>query len=51
MHPKAISYPRYFRTMMGVSTAFVIYTFPPHISLEVYIQILPNMVNFIDDVK
>ena len=47
----ATSYPRWFRTMMGVSTAFVIFTFPPEIPLEKYIQILPNMVNYIDDVK
>lgn len=51
VNKNAISYPRWVRTMMGVSTAFVIFTFPPDIPLRSYVQILPNMVNYIDDVK
>ena len=51
VNKNAISYPRWVRTVMGVSTAFVIFTFPPDIPLASYVQILPNMVNYIDDVK
>ena len=47
----ATSYPRWLRTMMGVSTAFVVFTFPPDIPLAVYVQTIPRMVNYIDDVK
>jgi len=36
---------------MGVSTAFVVFTFPPDIPLAVYVQTIPRMVNYIDDVK
>jgi hypothetical protein len=51
VNKNAVSYPRWVRTVMGVSTAFVIFTFPPDIPLASYVQILPNMVNYIDDVK
>ncbi|KAF8550949.1 terpenoid synthase [Imleria badia] len=51
VNDNATSYPRWVRTVMGVSTAFVIFTFPPEIPLASYIQILPNMVNYIDDVN
>jgi hypothetical protein len=47
----ATTYPRWFRTIMGVAIAFVIFTFPPEIPLAEYIQILPNMVDYINDVK
>ncbi|KZP29869.1 terpenoid synthase [Athelia psychrophila] len=47
----ATSYPRWVRTMMGVSTAFVVFTFPPDVPLASYIQIFPNMVSYIDDVN
>jgi hypothetical protein len=51
VNKNAVSYPRWVRTVMGVSTAFVIFTFPPDIPLASYVQILPNMVNYIDDVN
>ena len=37
--------------MMGDSMAYVIFTFPPDIPLASYVQILPNMVDYINDVK
>jgi hypothetical protein len=47
----ATNYPRWIRTMTGVATPSVIFTFPPDIPLATYIQILPDMVNYINDVK
>ena len=47
----ATSYPRWIRTMTGVATPSVIFTFPPDIPLATYIQIIPDMVNLFNDVK
>lgn len=49
--PSASSYPRYLRTLMGVAAPYAIFMFPPHISLDVYIQVLPNLVEYICDIK
>lgn len=51
VHKSARNYPRYFRTMMGAPTVYAVCIFPPHISVDVYVQVLPDIVNYLDDVK
>ena len=51
VHKSALGYPRYFRTLSGVATPYALFAFPPHLSLGVYAQVIPNMVNYINDVK
>ena len=47
----ATSYPRWIRIMTGVARPYAIFTFPPDIPLATYIQIIPDMVNYINEVK
>ena len=51
VHKSALNYPRFFRTLTGLATPYVIFTFPPHIPFDVYIQIIPSMVDYINDFK
>ncbi|KAF8892456.1 Trichodiene synthase-domain-containing protein [Infundibulicybe gibba] len=51
LHEDATSYPTYFRSLTGVARAFACLAFPQHIPHRDYIQVLPDLMRFIDDVN
>ncbi|KAF8878461.1 isoprenoid synthase domain-containing protein [Infundibulicybe gibba] len=51
VHTAATNYPGYLRYLTGIGRSFALFFFPPHIPLRTYVQIIPDMMRYIDDVN
>jgi hypothetical protein len=47
----AISYPYFTRNMSGASDAYSLFAFPPGLPIRCYVQAIPDMVLFVNNVK
>ncbi|KAF8895556.1 isoprenoid synthase domain-containing protein [Infundibulicybe gibba] len=51
VHNDAVSYPEYLRSLTGIARPYALFLFPPHIPVQDYIQILPDMIHYLEDVN
>ncbi|KAF8887824.1 isoprenoid synthase domain-containing protein [Infundibulicybe gibba] len=50
-HTAAANYPGYLRYLTGISKPYALFFFPPNIPLETYVQIVPDMISYFNDVN
>ncbi|KAF8894659.1 isoprenoid synthase domain-containing protein [Infundibulicybe gibba] len=51
LHEAALNYPRYLRNLTGIARPYALFVFPANIPLQDYIQILPEMTQYLEDVN
>ncbi|KAF8887831.1 isoprenoid synthase domain-containing protein [Infundibulicybe gibba] len=51
VHTAAMNYPRYLRSLTGIARPYALFFFPQNIPLQTYVQIIPDMINYINDVN
>lgn len=44
-------FPEFNRRLSGLSRAYCIMVFPPHLDLKIWIQVLPDLIHYCDHVK
>ncbi|KAF8653406.1 hypothetical protein AX16_003949 [Volvariella volvacea WC 439] len=51
MHPQVEQYPRFVRSLAGAALSFAVFFWPKNIPPEVYIQIIPDLCDWLNYVK
>ncbi|KAF8887830.1 isoprenoid synthase domain-containing protein [Infundibulicybe gibba] len=51
VHAAAKNYPGYLWSSPGIARPFALFFFPPNIPFQTYVQIIPDMINYINDVN
>ncbi|KAF8887826.1 isoprenoid synthase domain-containing protein [Infundibulicybe gibba] len=51
VHSAATNYPGYLRSLTGIGRAFALFFFPPDIPPQTYVQIVPDMINYLANVN
>ncbi|KAF8897325.1 hypothetical protein BD779DRAFT_1667323 [Infundibulicybe gibba] len=51
LHEAALNYPRYLRDLTGIARPYALFVFPAHIPLQDYVQVLPEITQYLEDVN